>query len=81
VPVEAPIATDLKGSLLVSGRPLSFTYEESLEDKRPGQGLKAVEYFLAPKREREWVAKARAEGGIEEGETAEYLLFHFVREP
>jgi hypothetical protein len=82
VPPDGVIATDAQASTLVSARGVAYTYDQSLQDKAPGRGLRAVEYLLVQKRHAEWVARAEAEEGATLlGETQAYRLYRFPRTP
>lgn len=76
IPPDATVAADVHTSLIISSRPTSFTYDESLEDKRPGAGLSAVQYLLVKKADTGWNRKARAVPGYARvGETEDYVLY------
>ncbi|HND29086.1 MAG TPA: DUF2079 domain-containing protein [Myxococcota bacterium] len=77
LPPLAVVATDVRNSLLVSSRPESYTYDESLEDKRPGKGLSIVDYALIKVVDRGWQEKARALGAVRMAETEKYVLYRF----
>jgi hypothetical protein len=81
LPEDAVIATDVHTSLAVASRHESYTYDESLADKRPGKGLSILDYLLVKKVDREWQEKARAVPGVEQaGETDKYILYKFNRD-
>ena len=75
LPPRAVIATDTRASLVVSSRPLSYTYNESLEEKSGGMGLRAVGYLLVRKEHGDWVRRAREAKATKVGETPDYLLY------
>jgi len=75
VPKDATIATDTYGSILVSARATSYTYDESLADKSRA-GLGAVKYALVRKQDVEWLGRVKARPGAKKlGETATYELY------
>lgn len=76
-PRDAIIATDAASSLTVSSRRESYTYDESLSDKAPRKGLKAVEWLMVRRAHTPWITLAKAWPGAEvKGEAGEYILFH-----
>lgn len=80
IPADAVVTADVHTSLIISSRPVSFTYDESLEDKRPGKGLSVTEYLLVKKVDTGWNQKARSVSGYERvGETDRYVLYRFPR--
>lgn len=80
VPENASIAVDVHTSLMPSSRARAFTYDDSLEDKRPKKGLSVVEYMLVKKADTEWLGRAQQVSGAEQiGETQNYALFRFPK--
>lgn len=76
VPANATIATDVTGSLLVSTRSTSYTYDESLADKAPRRSLSAVDYLLVRKTDTDWVERVNGwPGATRIGETQKYELW------
>ena len=76
LPVEAILATDMDASLIISSRPLAYTYDDSFQDKAPRRGLRAVEYLLVRRTSRGWVELARDQHRASlVAETPNYLLF------
>ena len=79
IPADASVATDSHLSLLIANRKEAFTYDESLADKRPGQGLAAVEFIILRKGDRSWREQVEASGGRAVAETRLYELFDLRR--
>jgi hypothetical protein len=75
LPIDAAVATDAKMSLVIANRRHAYTYDESLPDKRPGEGLSAVDFILVRKLDRSWVNLIQQEGGKPIGETERYELY------
>ena len=80
IPPDASVATDSHLSLLIANRKEAFTYDESLADKRPGQGLAAVEFIILRKGDRSWREQVNANGGRPVAETRLYELFDLRRD-
>lgn len=76
-PPDAAICTDTIGSILVSSRERSYTYNESLNDKEPQRGIAACDYILVRRSDASWVSRAKAARASELiGETRNYLYYH-----
>jgi len=76
LPTEAILATDMDASLIISSRPLAYTYDDSILEKAPRRGLLAVEYLLVRRTSRGWVELARDRHRASLiAETPDYLLF------
>ena len=75
VPAGASVASDIHMSVVISNRRHAYTYDESLRDKRPGEGLNALDFILVRKLDRSWVATTQEAGGIPVGETPDYELY------
>ena len=76
LPTEAILATDMGASLIISSRPLAYTYDDSILEKAPRRGLLAVEYLLVRRTSRGWVELARDRHRASLiAETPDYLLF------
>ena len=75
LPTNASIATDTHASVIIANRKEAFTYDESLADKRPGEGLDALDYILVRKKHRSWLNLIAGANGTLIGETKTYLLF------
>jgi hypothetical protein len=75
VPPEAAVATDTHAALVIANRRHAFTYDESLADKRPGEGLSAVDFILVRKKHTSWMALVEDAKGKPVGESAQYVLF------
>jgi len=76
IPGDAAVATDTYASILIANRKNAFTYDESLADKRPGEGLNALDYILVRKQHRSWLEVVAEADGKPIGETKTYVLFH-----
>tara|TARA_B100000575_G_C22583118_1_gene367251 strand:- start:96 stop:419 length:324 start_codon:yes stop_codon:yes gene_type:complete len=79
IPEDAAVATDSHLSLLIANRAEAFTYDESLADKRPGQGLQAVDFIILRKGDKSWRKQVEASGGQPVSETRLYELFDLRR--
>ena len=79
IPEDAAVATDSHLSLLIANRAEAFTYDESLADKRPGQGLQAVDFIILRKGDKSWRKQVEASGGQPVAETRLYELFDLRR--
>jgi uncharacterized membrane protein len=80
LPKDARVATDTRMSLVIARRRYAYTYDESLPEKRPNEGLDAVDYILVRKRDRDWVALIeQAPGAIPVDTTKDYTLYHLQR--
>ena len=75
IPSDASVATDSHLSLLIANRKEAFTYDESLADKRPGQGLNALDFIIVRKGDKSWREQVVAAKGIAVAETRLYELF------
>ena len=75
LPQDASIATDAKMSLVIANRKHAYTYDESLADKRPGEGLSALDYILVRKLDRSWVQLIQQSNGKPIAETEMYELY------
>ena len=75
LPPDAAVATDTYASVVIANRQHAFTYDESLADKRPGEGLKALDYILVRKQHRSWIEMILAADGKAIGESKIYILF------
>ena len=75
LPPDAAVATDTYASVVIANRQHAFTYDESLADKRPGEGLKALDYILVRKQHRSWIEMILAADGKAIGESKVYILF------
>ena len=75
VPPDAAIATDTHAALVIANRRQAYTYDESLADKRPGEGLSALDFILVRKQHTSWIAEVVAAEGIPVGESADYVLY------
>lgn len=76
-PADASICTDVVGSILVSSRERSYTYDESLRDKEPQRDLRACDWILVRKSHTDWWRRAKEARASEKvGETAEYVFYH-----
>ena len=75
LPKHASIATDAKMSLVIANRKHAYTYDESLADKRPGEGLAALDFILVRKLDRSWVRLIQESNGKPIAETEYYELY------
>ena len=75
LPSDASVATDTHASLVIANRAEAFTYDESLADKRPGEGLDALDFILIRKTHKAWLTKVQQEGGQAVDESKTYVLF------
>jgi hypothetical protein len=76
VPPDAAIATDPRGSLLISTRSAAYTYNESLAEKSHNRNLSALDYVLVRRTDIEWLGHVRGWSKARKlGETAEYELY------
>jgi uncharacterized membrane protein len=75
IPTDVSVATDSHMSVVISNRKHAYTYDESLRDKRPGEGLSALDFILVRKLDRSWVATIQEAGGVPVGETPDYELY------
>jgi hypothetical protein len=75
VPAQAAIATDTHASLLIANREHAYTYDESLADKRPGEGLEALDFILVRKQHVAWMTLVNEADAKSVGETQMYVLF------
>jgi hypothetical protein len=75
IPAEASVASDIHMSVVIANRKHAYTYDESLRDKRPGEGLKALDFILVRKLDRSWVSTIQEAGGVAVGETPDYELY------
>jgi len=76
LPTEAILASDVDASLIISSRPLAYTYDDSILEKAPRRGLLAVEYLLVRRTSLDWVKLARdRHRATLIAETPDYLLF------
>ena len=75
IPDDAAVATDSHLSLLIANRKEAFTYDESLADKRPGQGLNALDFIIVRKGDKSWREQVMAAKGTAIAETRLYELF------
>ena len=75
IPADAAVATDSHMSLIIANRAEAFTYDESLADKRPGEGLEALDFIVVNKGDRSWTEAIQLAGGAPVGETTEYELY------
>ena len=75
LPEGAAVGTDAKMSLIIANRRHAYTYDESLADKRPGEGLSALDFILVRKLDRSWVSLVQESGGKPIGETDRYELY------
>jgi len=75
LPPDAAIATDSKMSLVIANRKNAYTYDESLADKRPSEGLSALDFILVRKLDRSWVQLIQDADGKPVAETERYELY------
>ena len=75
LPSGASVATDSKMSLVIANRKHAYTYDESLADKRPGEGLSALDFILVRKQDRSWVELIKKAKGKPVRETERYELY------
>jgi len=75
LPEGASVATDAKMSLIIANRRHAYTYDESLADKRPGEGLDALDFILVRKLDRSWVQLIQSANGKPIAETDHYELY------
>jgi hypothetical protein len=75
LPSTVSVATDTHASVIIANRKHAFTYDESLADKRPGEGLKALDFILVRKQHRSWTELVQAANGVPVGETKTYVLY------
>lgn len=75
IPADASVATDSHMSLIIANRAEAFTYDESLADKRPGEGLRALDFIIVRKGDRSWTEAVVLAGGKPIGETTAYELY------
>ena len=75
LPQGASVATDTYASVVIANREHAYTYDESLADKRPGEGLEALDFILVRKQHRSWLDLIAAADGQPIGESQNYVLF------
>ena len=75
IPDDASVATDTHASLIIANRKHAYTYDESLADKRPGEGLNALDFILVRKAHKSWINTIQAAGGQAVDESKIYVLY------
>lgn len=76
VPTDDAVCTDVYGSILVSSRPRSYTYDESLRDKAMQEEIRACDWMLVRKSDSKWMGRAaEARASVKVAETKDYALF------
>lgn len=75
VPPDASVATDTAASLAVSSRRFAYTYDESLRDKAPAKGLRAVDWLIVRDRDTDWIAQAEEAGATRVDDAGGYVLY------
>jgi hypothetical protein len=80
IPADARVATDARMALVIAARRYAYTYDESLPEKRPGEGLDPLDYILVRNRDKDWTALvASTPGTATVGATKDYTLYQFDR--
>jgi len=76
IPSDASVATDTRMSLVIAARRHAYTYDESLAEKRPGEGLDALDYILVRNRDKDWIDLILSSpGAARVGGTEDYTLY------